>query len=206
MNVEYKKFIAAVSKGTGLAPNDVAMQCIAATMNLPSMGQYLDGAAPPACQFDVSTPAPALTANPVDPVDTSALEAEIASLKAEIESLRNTTPAPVKAAKPAKAPKAPKAAKTPAQNSQDGLTFTLNGSEVKVRSWRGGAIHMFNLLIENGKKADVPSAWFRDTAEQMTTTLPSGDHVFSTLSQKDCIRRMSKIAEVLNMTIGFPTN
>ena len=214
MNDVYKAFISSVARDLGTTPNEVAFECIAATMNLPSMAKY-SGGKPPPCRFGIPVVAP--EAVTVVTADTSALEAEILSLKAEVESLRaavasapavenaldNIRSAPAPAAAP-KAPKAPKAAVSPSSNLSDGgnlKTVVIDGTETPVRSWRAGAMHMLGLLTAAGQKADVPTGWFRDEASDRTVTLPSGDHAFASIVTGDCEKRIRKVAEVLSVNV-----
>ena len=87
MNDSFKKFIAEAAKGLGLNPNEVAFECIAATMNLPSMAKYLNGAKPPACRFDVALPAPAPAENTDNTAEIAGLNTTINALKTEIDDL-----------------------------------------------------------------------------------------------------------------------
>lgn len=201
MNDVYKAFITSVARDLGTTPNEIAFECIAATMNLPSMAKY-SGGKPPPCRFDIPAPAPV--------ADTSALEAEIASLKAEVAALcaaavAPTAPAPEsKVTATPKAPKAPKVAAAPTGNLSDGgnlKTVIIDGSETPVRSWRAGAMHMLGLLTAAGQKGSVPTGWFRDEAGDRTFTLPSGDHAFASLLTSDCEKRIRKVVEVMNLSV-----
>lgn len=203
MNDVYKAFITTVARDLGTTPNEIAFECIAATMNLPSMAKYVNGN-PPACRFGIPSAAPAS-------VDTSALEEEIARLKAEVASLCAAAtvvqaPAAEIAPNPAtpKAPKAAKVAAAPTGNLSDGgnlKAVVVDGTETAVRSWRAGAMHMLGLLTAAGQKGSVPTGWFRDEASERTVTLPSGDHAFASIVTGDCEKRIRKVAEVLGANV-----
>lgn len=203
MNDVYKAFISSVARDLGTTPNEVAFECIAATMNLPSMAKYVGGKPPP-CRFGIPESAVA----PAAVVDTSALEAEIASLKAEVASLRAaaSSATPVAAPAPVAAPKAPKAPKVAPASGNLADTGNLkavvvDGTETPVRSWRAGAMHMLGLLTAAGQKGGVPTGWFRDEASDRTVTLPSGDHAFASIVTGDCEKRIRKVAEVLDVDV-----
>ena len=204
MNETYRQFLNAVARDLGSTPSEIALDCIAATMNLPSLAKYAGGN-PPACRFDLTVPTAADTVS-ADAPDTSALEAEIASLKAEIASLRAAATATVTGVAPTKAPKAPKAPKVAPASGNLADTGNLkavvvDGTETAVRSWRAGAMHMLGLLTAAGQKGTVPSGWFRDEASDRTVTLPSGDHAFASIVTGDCEKRIRKVAEVLGVGV-----
>lgn len=194
MNDIYKAFISSVARDLGTTPNEVAFECIAATMNLPSMAKYVRGKPPP-CRFGI----PESSVAPAAVVDTSALEAEIASLKAEVARLH----AAASSATPVAAPKAPKAAPASGNLADTGnlKAVVVDGTETPVRSWRAGAMHMLGLLTAAGQKGTVPAGWFRDEASDRTVTLPSGDHAFASIVTGDCEKRIRKVAEVLGVGV-----
>jgi len=153
---------------------------------------------------------------PAAPAPTSIVEAELSDakativrLEAEVASLKSgqtndLAAAPTPAATAPKASKAAKAAKAPAASLSDAgnlKAIVVDGVETPVRSWRAGAMHALGLLTAAGKKADVPSGWFRDDAGDRTITLPSGDHAFASIVTSECEKRIRKVAEVLNLSV-----
>jgi hypothetical protein len=222
----YKAFITAVSRDLALTPNDVAFECIAATMNLPAMSKYVNGT-PPACRFDM----PKVTYNAKLETELAVITAELATrntelatrntelgalqgrilalhdeisvLLAENTDLKNTLKAttPKVTTPKVTTPKAttPKAGGLAAEGSLKALA--INGIETSAHSWRAGAMYMLGLLTDAGQKGAVPPGWFRDEAGDRTTPLPSGDHAFNNLSVYESEMRIRTVAEVLGHNV-----